>query len=741
MRIVLSKNITFLFFLMTLFNSIAKSQIENKFNFNFEDYEVENELPEGWFTWGNHIISIDTNSNNGKWAGKITSTDNGKFGTIAFKIPANYKGKTIQLEGYMKTKKIMDGFAGLFLRIDGNGKTLAFDNMLGRKIDGTNDWKKYELNILYPEGAEKIYVGGILVGQGEAWFDNLVLSIDRKDVQTLEETENAVKAYLDHEFDTGSKVEFPNIDEKIISNLELFGKIWGLLKYNHPVINKGDYNWDYELFRVLPRYLSSENINQRDSILIEWIKSYGNIEVCDSCKESSPKAFLTPDLTWIENRDLGSNLKETLFHIYKNRYQGEHFYVSSKRAGNPLFLHETSYKNMSSYPDPGYRLLSLYRYWNIINYFFPYKHLTDKNWNDIMKEYISIFINAKDEMEYEVAVLKLINDINDSHAFLTEGFDKINDSRGKYYPPFQVKFIEKKLVVTDYYNLDLIDKSDDLSVGDVITHINNISVENLVDSLYKYYPASNEASKMRNVSKDILRSSTNHIQIKYLSNGEEINKELTLYPKDSLKFEAQNEKNVLESYRVLNKKIGYINAGLIKSEEIPKMEKKFKKMKGIIIDIRNYPSDNITYRLSSYFVDKPTPFAKFTKANINNLGQFDFTKEYYIPGSTEVYKGKLIVLVNEKTQSNAEFTTMALKAGNNTTIIGSTTAGADGNVSEIKLPGGIKTKISGIGVYYPDGTETQRIGIVPDIEVHPTIDGIKKGKDELLEKAIELIKQ
>jgi len=47
--------------------------------------------------------------------------------------------------------------------------------------------------------------------------------------------------------------------------------------------------------------------------------------------------------------------------------------------------------------------------------------------------------------------------------------------------------------------------------------------------------------------------------------------------------------------------------------------------------------------------------------------------------------------------------------------------------------------ISGIGVYYPDGRETQRIGIVPDIELKPTIEGIKKGQDEVLQKAIEII--
>jgi C-terminal processing protease CtpA/Prc len=47
--------------------------------------------------------------------------------------------------------------------------------------------------------------------------------------------------------------------------------------------------------------------------------------------------------------------------------------------------------------------------------------------------------------------------------------------------------------------------------------------------------------------------------------------------------------------------------------------------------------------------------------------------------------------------------------------------------------------ISGIGIYYPDGRETQRIGIVPDVEVKPTIDGIKNNKDEVLEKATKWI--
>ena len=83
---------------------------------------------------------------------------------------------------------------------------------------------------------------------------------------------------------------------------------------------------------------------------------------------------------------------------------------------------------------------------------------------------------------------------------------------------------------------------------------------------------------------------------------------------------------------------------------------------------------------------------------------------------------------------------MAFRTAPKATVIGSTTAGADGNISPFHLPGNLRTMISGIGVFYPDGTATQRVGIVPDIEVKPTIQGIKDGRDELLEKAMEIIR-
>ena len=105
------------------------------------------------------------------------------------------------------------------------------------------------------------------------------------------------------------------------------------------------------------------------------------------------------------------------------------------------------------------------------------------------------------------------------------------------------------------------------------------------------------------------------------------------------------------------------------------------------------------------------------------------------------YKGQVVVLINGYTQSKAELMVMAIQAAIPTLTIGSATAGADGDNVSIPLPGGYRTSMSGLGVFYPDGRETQRVGITPDIVIKPTISGIRERRDEVLFKAREILKR
>ncbi len=393
------------------------------------------------------------------------------------------------------------------------------------------------------------------------------------------------------------------------------------------------------------------------------------------------------------------------------------------------------------YPDTGFRLLALFRYWNMMQYFNPNKHLTDKDWTTILKEYIPKFINANDELEYELAALQIIGEVKDTHANLWGGNNEIQNLRGKYFPPFHVRFVENKLVVDDYFNPELKSVTN-LEIGDIITHINGKSVESIIEDNIKFYPASNQPTRLRNISFDILRSNSSMTTITFIHENKEITNDITLYEKDSLNlYYSYKKESDKKSYKMLSDSIGYITLKNIKKTDIETIKKDFKYAKGIIVDIRNYPSVFVPFSLGNFLNTNRTFFVKFTQANKNNPGEFTFRKGRKVGlNKSWSYQGnKVVILVNEISQSQAEYTAMAFRAGNNTTIIGSTTAGADGNVSKIYLPGGLMTMISGIGVYYPDGTETQRVGIIPDIEVKPTIKGIKEGRDEVLEKAIEFI--
>jgi C-terminal processing protease CtpA/Prc len=729
--------------LLILFISITtycqNKETISKFNFDFEN--AEKGSPAGWNNFGspNYILALDSiNIKSGKYSATIEYKEgNPDFKAWAFTIPGNYAGKKITLSGYIKTENVTDGYAGLWMRID---PSIAFDNMNKKGIKGTTDWTKYEISLaMNPEKTKQIVIGGLLVGKGKMWLDNLNVSIDGKDIKDIKPFERKLyPAEKDKEFDKGSGITSVSVDKAQIENLKYLGLIWGFIKYYHPTIAKGEYNLDYELFRILPKVLNSNDSKNRDRILMKWIDGFGEFSQGKEKVIKSSEVKIEPDLVWIKNSNFSDELTTLLLKVKNATRQKEHYYIGLQpNVGNPDFKNENSYSSMK-YPDAGFRLLSLYRYWNIIQYLFPYKNLIEEDWKNVLEEFIPKFINAKNETEYTLAVLEIIGRINDTHANIWGGNQVLNNHFGLRYASVELKFIENKAVVTAYYD-EKSGKETGLEIGDVISVINNRPVEEIVKERIKFSPASNYPTKLRDIASNLLRTNDTIINIEFIRADKRESK--------TLKTFSTKEINIYSKYQVrdtcfklINKDIAYISNGTLKREYLTEIWKEIENTKGLIIDIRNYPSDFPIYDLSNYLMPKTTPFVKFTNGSIESPGLFTFTKSLNAGKKNKrYYKGKVVILINEISQSSAEFHTMAYRVNPNSTVIGSTTAGADGNVSQFFLPGGISTMISGIGVYYPDGKETQRIGIVPDIDLKPTIKGLIESRDELLEKAIEVI--
>ena len=732
--------------LFSAFTVFTQSENPSEFNFGFEKVSANEKLPDKWSPFGSgYNLKIDNSEkksgNNSVLIESPAEKPENSLGAVAYSIPANYEGKEIELRGFLKFKNVSDGFAGLWLRIDGDGGALQFDNMQSRGLNGSMDWTQYSIKLPLPAEGNKIIIGALLTGKGQVWVDDLQVLIDGKDISEAK-TRPAVeyKAKKDKEFDNGSRIEAVRLTNAKTNDLAVLGKVWGFLKYYHPAVSAGDYNWDYELFRILPKILESKNQAERNAVLSSWVESLGAFEIGGAEKPAAEKIKLSPDFSWVNKRMLGDKLTEQLNNVRNAKRKNKHYYVGLfPGVSNPQFRNEEAYNSMK-YPDAGFRLLGLFRYWNIIQYYFPNKHLIEENWYNVLAEFIPKFTGAANELEYKKAALALIGRIHDTHANIWGRDETLEKFRGLNSAPVAVTFVEEKAVVTKIWDQALADKAG-LKIGDVIETINNRKVSDIVKERLDLTPASNYPTKLRDIARYLLQTNENSFKIKFKRENASKEIELEAYPKEKLKVNFGEMFNKqISAFRLIGQDIGYLYPGSLKRGEIAQIIPEIGKTKGLIIDLRSYPSDFIVFSLGEYLMPEPTSFVKFSNGSVTNPGFFTFTEELKVgKENNDYYKGKVVILINETTQSQAEYTTMAFRKAPNATVIGSTTAGADGNVSQFFLPGGISTMISGLGVYYPDGKETQRIGIIPDIVVKPTIKGIREGKDEPLEKAVEMI--
>ncbi len=105
------------------------------------------------------------------------------------------------------------------------------------------------------------------------------------------------------------------------------------------------------------------------------------------------------------------------------------------------------------------------------------------------------------------------------------------------------------------------------------------------------------------------------------------------------------------------------------------------------------------------------------------------------------FKGKAVFIVTPSDVSSGE-TFMGIvehyKLGE---MVGQTTAGCNGNVNFIHLPGGFRVMWTGMKVLKHDGTQHHLVGIPPTVPVKRTVKAVREGRDENLEKAIEIIKK
>ncbi|MBB6370924.1 S41 family peptidase [Chryseobacterium shigense] len=521
-----------------------------------------------------------------------------------------------------------------------------------------------------------------------------------------------------------------------IQKLESLCKVWGFLKYYHPHAAKGDFDWDKQLVEKIDELDNIRDKNQLNELYFNWISSLGKVDECKKCsKENKGKTYFSRnfDLSWINNRHIFTEkVSSQLVFIQNNRNLGSNHYLGT--GGKKVyFRNENSYG--SKFTSKNTVLLELFRYWNFVEYFFPYKYQTDQNWNDVLTEMVPKFLKVDNDENYHLALAELVTKTDDSHAFLYSPLINAN-LYGRRKVPVEYAYAEGKLVVTKILE-NKFSEEIPLKTGDVIYDINGRTIPQMVNSFGKFVPASNSWGKIAKVKSLFLFSNHDSITLKIERGGQNLAVTAKTY---LLKDITREKPAVQQKWQFLDpdKKTGYVNMGIIEKGDLDDMYRDLKSAASIIFDLRNYPKQTI-FPLSRMLLPEKSIYYQFNFPETDYLSKFYSAKNSIGRKNPDYYKGNVVVLVDENTQSQAETTTMMFKQHPKAKVIGSNTSGANGDIIRFKIAD-LDTCFTGLGAYYPDGKETQRIGIIPDIIIKPTVKGIQEGKDEVLERALYYIK-
>ena len=398
-----------------------------------------------------------------------------------------------------------------------------------------------------------------------------------------------------------------------------------------------------------------------------------------------------------------------------------------------------------TFPNVEYRLLALFRFWNVINYFFPYKELIGDSWQTVLPRYIPRFEANKDAIDYQLTVRELVTEMHDSHGFL-RNVDASNEKLGMFGPLLLTGQLEGKSVITK-----VLDDKLPIKVGDIVLSVDGEPVEKKREFLARYFAASTPQWLMKLVHARLLLGPKDSVmKLKVQGAGGEV-RDVELVRSSSVmdpkwRSVMQRSSPVMQ---VLPSGYGYADLARLQVGEVDKMFETIKGTPAVIFDMRGYPNGTawsiaprLTEKQNVIAAQFSRPLLEATSLTNAELDSANYSFAQRIPERQgDVYKGKVVVLINEDAISQAEHTCLFFEAATDVTFIGTPTAGANGDVTQMVLPGNLIVSFSGHNVRHADGRQLQRVGIQPTIRVEPTIRGLVEGRDEILDAAVKFLQK
>jgi C-terminal processing protease CtpA/Prc len=404
-------------------------------------------------------------------------------------------------------------------------------------------------------------------------------------------------------------------------------------------------------------------------------------------------------------------------------------------------------------PNPGETSLSASKrianfmyLWSEVKYNFAnFDLVPNLNWDRMKDRYLPLVEKARSDEEFFRLLQKLLAELHDGHTELLWGADFKQ-------PPLRIKLIEGKAIITEIMEPAGITEAG-IKQGMEITYVDGRPIREVIEK--EQYPYISASTQQRRdlVAYSYLLAGPRGSKVKITAR--DINGKVQEATLTRTSGEIHNKPQF--EYRLLPGDIAYIALNSFSNRDVDDefdkiFDEKIRKAKGLIIDVRDNSggSTDIGFAIIARLIDKPLKGSKAkTRQYLPALRAWGKeAQSWHELGDCEVtprggnpYLGPVIVLTGPFTVSAGEDFLIPLKAGKRATLVGERTAGSTGQPLIIDVGGGVQAWICTKRDTYPDGSDFVGVGVIPDIEVHPTQKDIADGKDRILEEGLAVIKK
>lgn len=626
------------------------------------------------------------------------------FGVIFQMIPAEkMRGKEIRLTGMLK-KSLSDinSIAKLRLRVVTPAHAINLDSLseVANAHHLVMNWRTEEILGRVDSNAKYLVFGASLFGFGELGLDNIRLSMRSNDKEDWK------------------PIEINNADFEKGADSTISGWTKSNLSFSYTLTDKG---------------LSSGSQYLRISK--------------EPTQEMKKLFAAMPDTGKCINKVIYQNDHSTLRCIlplvlpahdsatYSPQFTRSYNALKGIARYNSLLQQQVQ---LGTDKDWKVRCANVIMVWNIFQHFYPYFDVVKVDWDEQLTKTLNDIQSYTTTEDFIRTMNIMIAQVRDGHAAFgisPQTNRAMNDGAMRGYLPINVTEVAGQIVVTASF-------VPEIRPGDIIVKIRDTKGYNYLRLLEQYVSGSPQWQRIRAL---VMLTEGKRGDMMYClvqSQGEKNVRTVSLqYTSHTpLLYEGFSHSAVEK----IGDDIYYLDMNAITKGEWEPQISAIASAKGVIADFRRYPRDKAQDFLS-YCTDKPLYSARWDKPQIlypdhERLIGYDTSGRWIIPPKAPHIQGKIIFLMGPNAISYSESVLGIVEHYKLGEILGEATAGANGNKNEISLPGGFMVSWTGMRVLKHDGTQLHNIGIKPTQEVKRTIEGIKSGKDEVLEAALALIR-